>query len=61
MDIGAVNLGDGVKEAYDEVYKEKLRYIILELSGSTVSLVGQGERDKDFEDMKSKVPKDQYR
>ena len=48
MDIGAVNLGDGVKEAYDEVYKEKLRYIILELSESTVSLVGQGERDKDF-------------
>ena len=61
MDIGAVTLGEGVKEGYDGVYKTSLRYIVLELVGSQVNLVAQGEREKDFEDMKANVPKDQYR
>ena len=61
MDIGAVNLGEGVKDAYDAVYKSQSRYVILELEGSTIKLSGTGEREKDFEEMKGNVPKDQYR
>ena len=63
MVSAGVNIDEGITDAYKDLKKNELKYIICEVPDNTsdVKLVSTGDNDKTFDEFKAELPEDMPR